>query len=105
MSPSKKNFYFDSCVLKKVQKLEAELVLGGTQAGPSPDLSVYVVSGSSVEKHKISGEIPPATQEYAACANDDFMFVHGGLTATGKSNSLYRINLKVSRVTILFIQL
>lgn len=70
---------------------------GGTQAGPSPDPSVYVVSGSSVEKHKISGEVPSVAQEYAACANDDFMFVHGGLTATGKSNSLYRINLKTFR--------
>jgi len=78
--------------------------LGGTQAGPTPDPSVYVVSGSSVEKHKISGEVPSVAQEYAACANDDFMFVHGGLTATGKSNSLYRINLKVSRFTFLFIQ-
>ena len=82
------------------------LILGGTPSGPSQDQSVYVVSdGTSVEKHKISGEVPSPTQEYAACANEEFMFIHGGLTATGKSNSLYRINLKVShsRVFIQFI--
>lgn len=70
---------------------------GGGPKGPISDLSVYIIEGRQIKREKLSGEIPPPLQEFAFCVDENYLYIHGGLSATGKKADLYRINRKTFR--------
>lgn len=70
---------------------------GGSPKGPISDINVYVIENDSVKREKISGELPPPLQEFAMCADDTYLYLHGGMSNDGKTNDLYRVNRRTFR--------
>lgn len=44
------------------------------------------------EKVQIKGDIPPGVAAHSAVAQDKNIYIFGGMTADGASNSMYRFN-------------